>query len=366
VINLRYHIVSITAVFLALGIGLAFGASFVDTATVSQLKNRLEGIEQQNITLEARTGRLEDRIRQLDDRDEALRQQGSGQLVAGRLQDVPVVILAVRGIDEDPVGAAADAVVAAGARFGGVLWFTDRLVLDDDAEVGDLAAALNVDSDDPAVLRATLIRRLGAILTDAATPITAAPVDPAVDPALDPAATTVPEPTTVVDSTPRPVPELVQSLIAAQFLELEPPAASPGDFALLPEAGARYLVASGTGAVLPDHDLLLPLLRTVTLDAVAGQPSPVAVAVQSGPAFDADPPADADPAADRVAFVGPIRAEDGLRDRLSTVDDLETFAGQIAAVLALEDGGTGLFGHYGVGDGAQSLLPAPPAPEPGG
>jgi hypothetical protein len=32
-INLRYHIVSITAVFLALGIGLAFGAAFIDRAT---------------------------------------------------------------------------------------------------------------------------------------------------------------------------------------------------------------------------------------------------------------------------------------------------------------------------------------------
>jgi hypothetical protein len=33
-INLRYHIVSLTAVFLAIGIGLAFGSSFLDQATV--------------------------------------------------------------------------------------------------------------------------------------------------------------------------------------------------------------------------------------------------------------------------------------------------------------------------------------------
>ena len=35
-INLRYHIVSITAVFLALGIGLTLGSTFLDRVTVDR------------------------------------------------------------------------------------------------------------------------------------------------------------------------------------------------------------------------------------------------------------------------------------------------------------------------------------------
>ena len=62
----------------------------------------------------------------------------------------------------------------------------------------------------------------------------------------------------------------------------------------------------------------------------------------------------------RTVFVGPIRDDDALSDRVSTVDDLESFAGWAGVVLALEDLASGQLGHYGVGDGADRLLPAPP------
>ena len=38
-INLRYHIVSIVAVFLALGIGVLMGSTIVDRAIVSTLRS---------------------------------------------------------------------------------------------------------------------------------------------------------------------------------------------------------------------------------------------------------------------------------------------------------------------------------------
>ena len=63
-----------------------------------------------------------------------------------------------------------------------------------------------------------------------------------------------------------------------------------------------------------------------------------------------------------------VRDDENLRDRVSTVDDLETFAGWASVVLALEQLAFGQTGHYGVGDGADRLLPAPveaPPPEPG-
>ena len=44
-INLRYHIVSIVAVFLALGIGVALGSSFVDGFVVETLRRNVDSLE---------------------------------------------------------------------------------------------------------------------------------------------------------------------------------------------------------------------------------------------------------------------------------------------------------------------------------
>src|SRR5918997_1810971 len=44
-INFRFHIVSLTAVLLALGIGLVLGTTFLDDATVNTLENQLSDLE---------------------------------------------------------------------------------------------------------------------------------------------------------------------------------------------------------------------------------------------------------------------------------------------------------------------------------
>jgi hypothetical protein len=44
-INFRFHIVSLTAVLLALGIGLVLGTTFLDEATVKGLERQLDGLE---------------------------------------------------------------------------------------------------------------------------------------------------------------------------------------------------------------------------------------------------------------------------------------------------------------------------------
>ena len=54
-INLRYHIVSVVAVFLALGIGLALGSTFVDSILVNELEdqvNQLDVAQEEAVELE--------------------------------------------------------------------------------------------------------------------------------------------------------------------------------------------------------------------------------------------------------------------------------------------------------------------------
>lgn len=350
-INLRYHIVSITAVFLALGIGLVFGASFIDRATVNQLDRNLDALENQNRELEDENALLDDRVAAAESEEEALRTLGLPQVVAGHLEGVPVVVLTVEGVDTDTVTAVAEVLEAAGAELGGVLRLTERLLLDEEAEVTDLADVLELNIDDPDRLRASLARRLGTVLAAAASP--------AVDQA---AATTT---TTAVVDVPTPEPELLAALRAAGFVELDAPAEPPAGFAVVPQAGLRIVVVSGPGAVLASAAFVDPLLAQVVAGTVPLVGGPVVVAAQGGPAPGAEATEDFDPEAERVAFVGPLRQSDALRERLSTVDDLDRFAGLLATVLALEHGAVGQFGHYGVGEGAQSLLPPEPAADPG-
>jgi hypothetical protein len=52
-----------------------------------------------------------------------------------------------------------------------------------------------------------------------------------------------------------------------------------------------------------------------------------------------------------------LRGDDELSTRLSTVNRIDDFAGQLAVVLALQDLGEARVGHYG--RDAQRLIPAP-------
>ena len=58
-------------------------------------------------------------------------------------------------------------------------------------------------------------------------------------------------------------------------------------------------------------------------------------------------------------LVSSVRDDDQLVARLSTVDDLDRVSGRIATVLATVDAvpGSPVVGHYGMGDGADRLLP---------
>jgi hypothetical protein len=354
VINLRYHVVSITAVFLALGVGLAFGAAFIDQATVDVLEASLDNIEAQNTSLENENAAIEDQLDRLIESDARLRGDGLAELMAGHLADVPVLVLAVRGIDEDTVESATSAMLGAGARSVGVLWLTGRFLLDDESEVDDLADALGVSGGTADGLRSAARRQLASLLARAAAPAIVEPVEP-LDPGLDPSL----EPTTTSAPAEVGVPEPIQRLVDAGFLDYEAPAAGAADLALLAaNSGLRLLVISGPGASVPDELVLLPIIGQASAGS-ATTPRPVVVAAQRGPEFDAAPPDGADPDAERVVFVSRIRDDEELRARVSTIDDLETFAGLAAVVLALEHGADGQYGHYGIGAGAQSLTPPP-------
>lgn len=334
-INLRYHIVSITAVFLALGIGLTLGSTFLDRVTVDNLKSQLDTVEAQVGETRTENDALSSRVNALEDRDAQLRDALPERLLAGRLAGAPVLVVATRGTDEALVDDSVGALASAGAEVAGTWWLTDRWSLDDPDELSQLGALLDLTTDEPDRLRRNGAIRIAELLTQASQP---PPADASV---LDPTAAAQPA-----------EPAIVARLVEAGFVEYEALAGAADDRVLLPPAGTRYVVVSG---ILPDAGP--QLFASALLDeVVAAGVAPVVAAQGEVDLRDADGvPASED--ARRSTFVGPLRTGEVTRDRLSTVDDLDTGAGLAAAVLAVEDLGKLRTGHYGVASGAARLLP---------
>lgn len=342
-INFRYHVVSLIAVFLALAIGVIMGSAVIDRAIVDRLEEQQRGLEADIDDVEAENSTLRTELGDLRDTSERLAEEGGQRLLAGTLVEVPVLVLATRGIESDAYDQLQSLLATSGADRRGTVWLTDRFALDDDDEIRDLAGALSSGTTgDPDVLRQRAFTRVANALRRAVGP-TATPI---ADPSVSTTTTAVPTSTTVAP--PAPDLSVLVALRDAGFVDYEASDGQPED--VIPVGpGMRLLIVSGQSADVPAETLALPLTRELTVER-SGAPPVAILAAEEAPGLDAA----------GATFVELVRAEDDLAGRLSTVDNLGDFAGRLAVVLALGDLGEGRVGHYGRGDGAQRLLPAPP------
>ncbi|MGI8684920.1 MAG: copper transporter [Acidimicrobiales bacterium] len=305
-INFRFHLVSLTAIFLALGIGIAVGATVVDRATVDFLETRLKGVEAPLASTDTQNEKLATEL----ERWSTFAEQAGEEAVAGRLDGVPVLVFGVQGIDRRPVDALRTSVLAAGATLQGTVWFTSKLTLENDEDAVALAELLGVAPRGGDPVRRSMINLLSAELAG------------------------------------QTATGLLGKLREAAFVEIEP-AAEGLDPAGAAVEGTRFVVAADDGADVPNADLAVPFASQLAETARAR-----VLAVEPGrEANGARRPAV------RAVFVGPLRVDDQVSPLLSTVDDLEDFRGRFAAVYALRDLGSGKVGHYGVGPGAARLVP---------
>lgn len=305
-INFRFHLVSLTGIFLALGIGIAIGATVVDRATVDALQTRLDGVERRVDTTDRENVRLRRDLR----RWTAFAEQGGGASLAGRLEGVPVLVLSVRGIDRGPVDQLRQDIGSAGAQLGGTVWLTSKFRLEKPEDVAQLAEITGVTPRGALSVRRNAIARLATEL------------------ASD-------------EST-----GLLVALRDAAFVDFEDPAGGPVDLAAVPVAGSRFVVVSGADAEVANDELAIPLVQQL-----GGEARSRVLAAEAG-----REPLDQQPAV-RAVFLGPLRADEGLTAIISTVDNLEDFRGRFAAIYALRDLGDGKVGHFGVGPGASRLVP---------
>lgn len=324
-VNFRYHVVSLVAVFLALAIGVVMGTTVINSVLVDRLERQQDSLSSGIDRVQRQRDELQARLARLEEADARLSEEGSQVLLDGALTDVPVLLVGVRGVESDALDALVALLGTAGANYQGTLWFDQQLVLDDEDTTTELGRALGLSGSTAGdVLRGLAVARVASEIEAAVT-------------------ATAGQPATF---------DGIAALRGAGFLDFDPADGAPDDLTRLAAPGTRVVVIGGARASVPDDLVARPFVAELA-DGSLEPPSVLTVAAEGEPA---------EGGADREAtFVAPIRAEAGLSGRVSTVDNIDEFAGRLALVLALQDLGELRFGHYGDGPGATRLLP-PPAP----
>jgi hypothetical protein len=234
--------------------------------------------------------------------------------VSGRLEGVPVAVVALRGADGDNVSTTVSMLQEAGAQVPGVLWIEQSWLLNDEDSAQQLADALGV-LPEPDAERESGWAALAERLAIGTAPLAG---------------------------------DVLTTLSDAGFVTFdgvsddEDDSFPPG----YPGSGARVLLIGGTDGSA-ESEAMIEFLAPVARALVA-----VDLPVVAGEAFreEEDGP-------EQGRRLAEVRGDDELAAAVSTVDDLERVEGAVAAALALADLGQNVVGHYGYGEGASGPIP---------
>nr|WP_218859375.1 copper transporter [Petropleomorpha daqingensis] len=311
VIDFRYHLVSLIAVFLAIALGIVIGTTQLNGKVLDDLRGQVSSLEQDKRDLEDNTQQLQGQ----QDEADAFETAVAPALVDGSLNGRSVVLV----VTDDQVSSdTVDEVTALIGQAGGTVSGTIRLApaYSDPAKTSALenyvtggglptSVTLPAGGDAGQLAASVLAQVLMTKVTD-------------------------PPPSTADLSS------VLAGLTSLKVLSADSASVTPANFAVVLTAGAFK------GDDADQRNSALAELAAA-LDA-AGEG-----AVVSG---------DAASAADQ-GLVGVLRNDPTTSAAVSTVDNVDSIAGQISTVLALGSEGDGTSGKYGTG---QDTQPVPPVP----
>jgi hypothetical protein len=330
VINFRFHLVSLVAVFLALALGVVMGSTVIDRAIVDRLSTQIDSVKKRADAERADNRALRDQVKGL----ETFVSQSEPQVTARRLNQVPVTVVAVRGIPAEDVKGAIDLLRSAGALVSGVLWIEDGFGSSDPGAQAKLIQAMGDSGLATEDLRQVALEALGHRL--------------AAGPRVTPVSTATGS--TAGSTTPPTGLDTLVALADAGLVTFDTMGGGAVSLESWPSPGSRLLVIDGSQAHPPPGTITTPILRAA---AAAGGRLVLAEVFRPTATIKA-----------RGTVVRGVRDDAALSRVVSTVDDLDDTRGQVALTLAIQELGTGRAGHYGEGPGASSQLPtldsAPP------
>lgn len=130
-INFRFHVISIVAVFLALGIGIVMGSTVIDRAIVDGLRNRIDNAEQNSIDRKAENERLRESIDKQDEQDTVL----APHTVEGVLANQTVFVVSIGNVPDNVRVETRELLAVSGARMGSEVDFNEDFIRSDKTDI---------------------------------------------------------------------------------------------------------------------------------------------------------------------------------------------------------------------------------------
>jgi Copper transport outer membrane protein, MctB len=311
VIDFRYHLVSLIAVFLAVALGIIIGTTALNEPILADIEGQVADLEQDKRSLEDQTQQLQAQLDTAQAFDEAV----APSLVDGTLANASVLLVVTNEeIAPETVEAVAAMVADADGTVSGQVTLlpaysnpSTEAALQGYVTGGGLPPGVQLpEADDAGQLVGALLAQVLMIPPGGAEPDAAA------------------------------ISSVLAGLSALDVLSQDSDSVAPADYAIVLASGAF------TG---DDADE-----RTGTLvDLVSALDTAGSGAVVAGDVASAG----------ETGLVGVIRADPTFSAAVSTVDNVNVTAGRISAVLALGQESEGTSGKYGTGEDTQPVPPVP-------
>lgn len=306
-INFRYHVVSLTAVFLALAIGLVVGTAALNGPVADSLRDQVTAVSRDNSNLRDQQNQYREEL----SRAQEFATEVSPALLNGKLTGRQILVVALPNT-QDYVDQVIAMLTVAGAKVSAKVTVQDKFFDPvNDVELLDLA----LQASQPTVPAEGLPRNSNGVETSSAL----------LALALQQGAAQV---------SPADLTAVLTAYSEPGYIAVEDD----------PTGGAEAtIVVSGLPAV--DKDAAKKSQSALTLTAQFGKDRPLVVAgsgVGDG------------------NLVAAVRADPALVKTISTVDNASTTQGQLATALTMvERLVLGKVGQYGLNAGATSLVPKP-------
>ncbi|WP_034264276.1 copper transporter [Actinospica robiniae] len=354
-IDFRYHVVSIVAVFLALTVGLVIGASILSKGLADSLRGSLA---QSNSQIKSQQEQINELKGEVEQRDKYISATAAG-LVAHQLDAGCVAVVQIAGADADAYGTMATLLQKqSGASICSETTINTSFTADGSRQ--QLTALLTRHTPAGQTLAGTTVQQQAArLLGEALTAAQQGSTAPA-HPSTSPSSTPTTAPSTAVGAKTN---------------------ASPGA-----GAGSGTPLAGSTAAMTPAdaletlQDFQKDGMITMTVPPTAWGPANLTyLAAPSGTGTDAQNQTylalaqalraggalpvvgGSGQSADKGGLISAVIADSVSVHDIPTVDNTDSPMGQVASVFCLAEllqgGGTSVAGHYGTGVDNDGLVP---------
>lgn len=359
-IDFRYHLVSIAAIFLALAVGIVLGAGPLKGTLGDTLAGEVAQLRSDADALRGDVAAAEAGVAARDEVISAVRPRSTD----GVLDGSTVSILALPGSPDSAVEASRVALAESGATIGADVGLDASWTSEDPPDVTDRTTAA---ADLRELLAGDLPVGIAPERVIALALGWALATDPTAEPSDTPA---VDRPTETAGSTPG------ETATDTPTDASTPPPADPDDaptggedetsLRILEILEANGLLTVGGDGAPARTDAVVVVAPAPSEEAAGavGEWSDLVGAIDEAGAVvvvgDLDPEADVDA---ETHLIGAVRAGPQLNDRVSTVDNVVGAVGELALSFTLAEQLAGQAGHYGALGSAAAFFPPVPSGE---